>query len=192
LIDTGDAGATAGNILASQSLFRIGFVADSIMLLADVAIAVIFYVLLKPISKTLSLTAAVFRLTQASILGVNLLIYYAALLLISGEVYTNAFKEEQLNSLAMLFLNMHSHGYDLGLLFFGVSNLVLGYLVVKSSYFPAVLGHGLIGAALVYLLGTYTHFLFPNYAPIIEPLYVVPLFAELAFCLWLLVKGVKD
>ncbi len=191
LIVAGDATTTANNILASEWLFRIGFAADSIMLLSDVAIAVIFYVLLKPVSKTLALIAAAFRLTQAAILGFNLLNYYAALLLLKGVGYANAFEPDQLNALAMLFLDMHSHGYDLGLLFFGLSSLILGYLVVKSDYFPAVLGYGLMAAAVVYLTGGFMLFLSPDYASIIEPIYIVPLIAELSFCLWLLMKGVK-
>jgi hypothetical protein len=191
LVVAGDASATATNILASKPLFRVGFAADSIMLLSDVAIAVLFYVLLKPVSKTLALIAAVFRLTQAAILGFNLLNYYTALLLLTGTEFAIAFEADQLNSMAMLFLNMHSHGYDLGLMFFGLSNVFLGYLVIKSDYFPGVLGYGLIAAALVYLMGSYTRFLFPDYMSFITPAYIVPLIAELSFCLWLLVKGVK-
>ncbi|WP_455207894.1 DUF4386 domain-containing protein [Kaarinaea lacus] len=191
LIVTGDATATANNIVESESLFRLGFAADSIMLLSDVAIAVLFYVLLKPVSKTLALTAAAFRLTQAAVLGLNLLNYYAALMLLSGAVYTSAFESGQLHALAMLFLDMHSHGYDLGLLFFGLSNLILGYLIVKSDYFPGLLGYGLIAAAVVYLAGSLTRFLFPDYLSLIKPIYIVPLIAELSFCIWLLVKGVR-
>ena len=191
LIVTGDATATATNILASESLFRVGFAADSFMLLSDVAIAVLFYVLLKPVSKTLALIAAAFRLTQAAILGFNLLNYYAALLLLTGAGYASAFEANQLYALVMLFLDMHSHGYDLGLLFFGLSNLILGYLVIKSDYFPGILGYGLIAAGVVYLTGSFTRFLFPDYLSLITPAYIVPLIAELAFCLWLLVKGVR-
>jgi hypothetical protein len=191
LIVRGDASATATNILASQWMFRLGFAADSVMLLSDVAIAVLFYVLLKPVSKTLALTATAFRLTQAAILGFNLLNYYAALLLLKGTGYATAFKGDQLHALAMLFLDMHSHGYDLGLLFFGLSNLVLGYLVVKSDYFPGVLGYGLMAAAVVYLGGSLTRFLAPDYVSLVAPIYVVPIAAELSFCLWLLLKGVR-
>jgi len=168
-----------------------GFVADSIMLLADVAIALVLYILLKPVNRILSLTAAAFRLMQAAILGLNLLNYYAALLLLTGAGYIATFEGKELNLLAMFFLNLHSHGYDLGLIFFGVSNLILGYLVIKSKYIPAILGFGLIGAALVYLSGSYTRFLFPSYVSFMEPVYIIPLIAELSFCLWLLVKGVR-
>ena len=191
LIVKGDATATASNIIASQPLFRLGFAADSIMLLSDVAIAVLFYVLLKPVSKTLALTAAAFRLTQASILGLNLLNYYAALLLLSGAGYATALETDQLNTLAMLFMDMHSHGYDLGLMFFGVSNIILGYLVIKSDYFPGLLGYGLMAAGVVYLIGSLTRFLFPDYLSFVTPIYSIPLVAELSFCVWLLVKGVK-
>lgn len=191
LIVDGDAVATATNILASEGLFRFGFFADAIMLLSDVAIAILFYILLKPVSKTLALTAAAFHLAQASILGFNLLNYYAALLLLKGSGYAGSFETDQLNTLAMLFLDMHSHGYDLGLIFFGLSSLIMSYLLVKSDYFPNILGYGLAAAALVYLTGSFTRFLFPDYLSLIQPAYLIPLIAELSFCLWLLVKGVK-
>jgi Domain of unknown function (DUF4386) len=191
LIVTGDAMATATQIQASEGLFRMGLVADAVMLLSDVAIAVLFYVLLKPVNKTLALTAAAFRLTQASILGFNLLNYYAALMLLKGVGYARGFETDQLHALVMLFLDLHSHGYDLGLIFFGFSILILGYLVVKSDFFPGLLGYGLMAAAIVYLTGSFTRFLFPDYVSLIAPIYVVPLVAELSFCVWLLVKGVK-
>ena len=191
LIVSGDAAATAGNILASPKLFRAGFAADALMLLSDVAIAVLFYQLLKPVSRTLAMTAAAFRLMQAAILGVNLLNYYAPMLLLGDGGRVSAFEPAQLQALALLFLELHRHGYDLGLIFFGLSNLVLGYLVVKSEYFPAVLGYGLQAAGVVYLAGSFTLFLAPEHVSLVEPAYAVPLLAELSFCLWLLIKGVR-
>lgn len=188
LIDRGDASATVAHILAAEGLFRIGFMADVMMLLSDVAIAILFYVLLRPVSKTLSLMAAAFRLAQASVLGLNLLHYYAALLLLQHGV---GLEPVQLNTLVQWLLDVHSHGYDLGLLFFALSSAILGYLVVKSVYFPNLVGYGLIAAAVVYLLGSLTRFLFPGYFDSIQLLYLVPLVAELAFALWLVVKGVR-
>ena len=190
LIVPGDATATAANILASEGLFRVGFAADSIMLLADVAIAILFYVLLKPVSETLSMMAAAFRLIQAAVLGFNLLNQYTAMLVLDGNGYMDALNTNQLHSLAMLSLDVHSHGYDLGLLFFAFSTLVLGYLVHRSACFPRILGFGLIAAGLVYLVGSYIRFLAPDYVGSFAPAYAIPLIAELAFCLWLLVKGI--
>lgn len=195
LIVAGDVAATTANILASQGLFRLGFVGDAIMLLSDVAIAVLFYLLFKPVSQPLSLMAAAFRLMQAAIIGVNLLNYYAAMLLLNGSGYgmnaESGLADGQVQKMVLMTLDLHSHGYDLGLIFFGVSSFILGYLIIKSTYFPKLLGYGLIAAAVVYLLGSFSRFLYPEALGWIEPFYVIPLIAELAFCLWLLIKGIR-
>lgn len=194
LIDFSDATTTANNILAAEGLYRFGFVADIIMLLSDVAIAILFYILLKPVSKTLSLTAAAFRLMQAAILAFNLLNYYAALLLLKNDSYGNVINPEfpeYKDNLALLFLNLHSHGYDLGLIFFAVSIFILGYLLIKSHYVPRMLGYGLLAAAAVYLAGSLLRFLLPEYLQNFEAVYIVPFVAEVSFCLWLLLKGLN-
>ena len=90
----------------------------------------------------------------------------------------------------MLFLEMHSHGYDVGLLFFGLSCLILGYLVIQSRFFPMILGYSLVAAGIVYLTGTLIRFLYPDWLASFAPVYGVPLVAELSFSVWLLVKGV--
>lgn len=149
------------------------------------------YKLLQPVDKILALSAALFRVVQASILGLNLLHYYVVILLLDGSVYTAAFESDEINALAMLFLQIHSYGYDLGLIFFALSNFILGYLVIKADYFPTVLGYGLFSAGLVYFVGSYTRFLFPEYLLMIEPIYIIAFVAELSFCLWLLIWGIK-
>ena len=129
---------------------------------------------------------------QAAVVGASLLHYYAALLVLSNAGDAVAFEAGQINALAMFFLEIHRHGYDLGLIFFGVSSLILGYLVIRSGHFPSILGYGLVAAASVYLSGSFTLFFAPQYMAFIEPVYIVPLIAELSFCLWLLVKGIKE
>jgi hypothetical protein len=191
LIVPGDAAATAANIATGKGWFKAGFAADSIMALCDVALAVLLYVLLQPVSKTLALIAAAFRLTQTAVIGVNLISYYSALLLLDGADYAAAFDPAQLNALAAFALDKHAHGYDLGLIFFGASCLVLGYLIVRSGYLPKLLGILVALAGVVYLAGSYTLFLAPGVAEAIQPAYAIPLIAEVALCLWLLVRGVN-
>ncbi len=192
LIVAGDAAATAANIQAAPGLFRLGFAFDALMLLCDVAVAVLFYVLLRPAGRTLALMAAAFRLTQAAVLGLNLLHYHAAVLLLEGAAYTAALPPLQGNALALFLLDLHSHGYDLGLIFFGLSCLALGRLVVRSGDFPVAFGHGLVAAGAVYLVGSFSRFLFPDLAPALAPLYIVPLVVETAFALWLAIRGVRS
>lgn len=196
LIVSGDASATAANVTASEGLFRAGMTADLIMILSDVALALVFFVLLRPVSTSLALLAAFFRLAQATVLGMNLLNLFIGLQLITRETYLATVGAEQLDSLALLFFDAHGVGYVIGLAFFGLSILVLGYLVYKAEYLPAVLGILLMAASAGYLADTLANFLLPNYAAV-ESIFAVIVFApaivaELSMCLWLLVKGVRE
>lgn len=190
LISPEAAAVTAQNILAAEGLFRMGFLADSIMLLCDIGLAALLYLLLRPVSRTLALMALLFRLMQTAIIAVNLLNYYASLLLLSSPLATPALEPDQRDALAAFYLELHGHGYDLGLIPFGVACLLIGYLIAKSRYLPKWLG-GLVGAAgVTYLIGSYARFLLPQYMDAIAPIYLIAIVAELSLCLWLLLKGV--
>lgn len=191
LIEPMDAGQTAANILAAPELLRFSLVADSIMALCDVALAILLFVLLRPVSMPLACLAAAFRLVQSAVLGGNLLNQQAALLLLDREPALSGLDLEQVAALAQIALEKHSHGYDLGLLFFGVNCLLLGVLIVRSGYIPRLLGLGLLAAGIVYLAGGYLLLLAPLAAESFTLAYVVPLVAESAFCLWLLLRGVN-
>jgi hypothetical protein len=193
LIVLGDATATANNIVASEWLFRIGFVSDLIAFLSDLVVSVLFYVLLKPVSKTLSLVAASLRLlAHPAIASINLLNHFIALLLLSGADYLTVFEPDQLHALVLLFLNAHTYGYLIGGAFFGLHCFVLGYLLFKSDLFPEILGVLLVLASLGYLIESFGNFLFPGYEALFAWIVAVPaVIAELSLCLWLLLKGVK-
>ena len=110
LIVPGDATATANNIMASEGLFRLGIVSDSLVFLIEFALVVMLYVLLKPVSKTLSLIAAFSRLAMAVIQGINLLNHLVPLLLLGGADYLTVFDPDQLHALALLFLDAFVYG----------------------------------------------------------------------------------
>ncbi len=119
---------------------------------------------------------------------------FFVLQLLSGAGYLTVFGAEQLDALVLLFLNGHSIGYSIGLVLFGLSLFVLGYLVFKSGYFPGILGVLLIVAASGYLIDSFASFLLPNYANY-EAIFALVVFlpaliGELSMCVWLLVKGV--
>jgi hypothetical protein len=192
LIVPGDATATADNIRASEWLFRLGIVSDSLIFLIEIVLTVILYVLLRPVSRTLSLVAAFARLAMAVIQGINLLPYFTALLLLSGAAYLTVFEPDQLDALVLLFLNAHGYGVYIWQAFFGLHLFVLGYLIFKSGYFPRILGVLMVFASLGYLLDSFGNFLFPNYKEIFGVVVAVTaVFGELPFFLWLLIKGVN-
>uniref|UniRef100_UPI0032163284 DUF4386 domain-containing protein n=1 Tax=uncultured Draconibacterium sp. TaxID=1573823 RepID=UPI0032163284 len=192
IIVSGDATATANNIAANTFLFRIGFVSDLIMVMSDAGVALLFYLILKPTNKGLSLLASFFRLAQATVLGINLLNLYLPLLILNDKAYLTSFSGEQLNSLSLLFLNAHSYGYLISGVFFGLSCLVLGYLIYKARYFPKWLGILIVAAGASYLVDCMVNFLFPEFASVSEVLVMtVAVVSELSLCLFLLVKGIK-
>jgi len=194
LIVPEDATATAKNIMASEWLFRIGFVSDLIAFLSDLVVSVLFYILLKPVSKTLSLIAASLRLiAHPAIASINLLNQFAALLLLSGAGYLTVFETDQLHALMLLFLNMHKYGYLIAGAFFGVHCLVLGYLLFQSDLFPGILGVLLVFAAFGYLIESFGNFLLPGYEALFAWIVAFPAaIGELSLCVWLMVKGIKS
>lgn len=193
LIVPGDAAATASNIMASESLFRMGIVSDSILFLSEIVLTVILYVLLKPVSKTLSLIAVFARLAMTVMQGTNLVFNIAALLLLSGPGYLTVFEPDQLHALVLLLFDAHDYGTLVWGTFFGFHCLVLGYLVFKSGYFPRILGALMVFAALGYLTDSFGNFLSPSYEERFAWIaYVTSFVGEFPFFLWLLFKGVKD
>jgi hypothetical protein len=124
----GDVAATAAKILASKALYSLGGAAELIVYACDIGVALIFYELLKPVSRSLALLAVFFRLAFVAIAGANVLNHFAPLLLMSGAEYLTAFKPDQLRALAGTFIRLHTIGFDIALVFFGFHYLVAGYL----------------------------------------------------------------
>lgn len=190
LIVPGDATATAHRMMASEGLFRLGMVSDSIVFLIEVVLTVLLYVLLKPVSKTLSLVAAFSRLAMTIIQGINLLNHFIVLLLLSDAGYLTVFTPDQLYALVLLFLNAHDYVVLIWGLFFGLHLFVLGYLVYKSGYIPGIVGILLIIASLSYLLQSFGNILFPQYKELFVSVGYLSII-EIAFPFWLVIKGVN-
>jgi hypothetical protein len=192
LIAEGNATLTAQKIMASEVLFRSGIVGDLMMHLCDIPLTLIVYVLLKPVSKNLSLLAALFSLVQTAILSVNKLTLVAVVLLLEPGNYMREFEPRQISALMSLCLALHGYGFGIGLIFFGVSCLVAGYLLYQSGYFPKILGILQAIAGLCYLVNSLLLLLAPAVAKMMFPAILLPAFiGELSTALWLLVKGVN-
>ncbi len=191
IIVPGDASATASNIATSGSLFRIGAIgSELVILLSELVLSVLLYVLFRPVSRTLSLVAAVSRLAMTVIHGVNLLNYFFALLVLGGGGYLAAFQADQLQALAMLFLDAHSFGFTIGIAFLTLHVFFLGILIYKSGYVPRIFGVLFLIAGLGYLIDSFALLLLPGYETTPAVISMVIAIAEISFPVWLLVKGV--
>jgi Domain of unknown function (DUF4386) len=190
LVLPGDAAATASNIAASEGLFRLGMASDSIVFLIEIVLTVLLYVLLKPVSKTLSLVAAFSRLAMTVVQGINLLNHFFVLLLLSGAGYLAVFAPDQVHALALLVLNAHEDVVMIWGVFFSFHLAVYGYLVYKSGYIPKIIGILLVVASLPYLIQFFGNILFPQYKEAFTSLAFLSSI-EIVLPLWLLIKGVN-
>ena len=191
LIVAGDAATTASNILASEGLFRIGFASDMLMILSFLLLPLAFYVLFKPVGKRLASLVVILVSVSVPLMLVNMLLYVAPLVLLSGADYLSVFSAEQLNALAMSTFDLYTSGVMIATLFHGLWLLPLGYLVYKSGYFPKVFGILLMLACLGFVIQTVQFFLLPNLEVITYPGMVLEILGEFGFCGWLLIKGAK-
>jgi hypothetical protein len=187
----GDAAATTARILASEQRFRWGFLGYLVAFVADVPVAVLFYVLLRSVSRPLALTAAAFRLVYAAIAGATLLPYLGALAFARRAGSLRAFEPGHSQALALFSLDLFKDGFSLALVFFGCHLLLLAGLLFRSRLVPRVLGVLIALAALAYLTDSLARFLAPAWHAAIGPYLAVPAMFELVLALWLVVKGVN-
>jgi len=192
LIVHGDAAATAQKIMASERLFRISIAGDLVMHILDIPLMLIFYVLLRPISKTLSLFGLLFNIVQTAVLAINKVNLLTTLTLLSGASFLKTVDPHQLQAMAFLSINVHEDGFGIGLVFFGFRCLVVGYLMFRSGYFPRGLGVLQVIAGLSYIINSFSLILSPPFASAMFPWILLPaLVGELSLCLYMIVVGVN-
>jgi hypothetical protein len=191
LIVHGNATATAHNIAAHETLFRLGIAADLIGQALFIFVALALYDLLKGVNPRHALAMLTLILAAIPIAFLNEVNALAALLLVRGADFLSLFEEPQRNALAMLFLKLHGHGFDVAGIFWGLWLFPLGLLVYRSGFLPRIFGVLLMIACFAYLTNSFTALVLPSYEAIVSQ-WMSPLqLAEVVFMLWLLIKGAK-
>ena len=191
LIVPGDPAATASNIVAHESLFRMGVVSGLISQVLFVFLVLALYQLFKGVNNTYASLMVALVVAAVPVAFLNMLNQLAALHVLSGADYLRVFDTDQLNALVMLFLDLHSQGLLIVEIFWGLWLLPLGLLVINARFMPGFLGVLLIIAFFGYLIDFLTRLLFPGYTAIVSPIAGAAKFGEVAMILWLLIKGVK-
>jgi hypothetical protein len=192
LIVFGDTVATVRNILASEWLFRMGFISDVLAGVLFLLTAWSLYVLLKPVNKNIALLFLLLNLGGVAVQCINMLNLLSAFLLLNGEEYLNVFPIEQLQALAMFFLNLHKNGFMIAQFFFAAWLLPLGYLIFKSGYLPKALGIIVMIECFGWLMYPFQFFLFPTYEVISYLSFAIGFIGEFGLTLWLLIMGAKE
>jgi len=187
IIVSGDAAATAANIRTFEYLFRLGFAGFLVESLCDIALVLILYALLKPVSKELSLLAAFFGLIGTALFAVSESFYFAPLTL-GGAAYLKTFSPDQLNALTLLSLRFYSYGAAIFTAYYGLSWIIRGYLIFQSGYLPKFLGILMTIGGAGFLVRNFALILAPAYASGALLLLMFP--GALMLTAWLIIRGV--
>jgi Domain of unknown function (DUF4386) len=188
VIVDGDMAQTASNIVAHEHLYRIGFSAAVVVVLCNLPMGLILYELLKVVNPRLALLALLFIIVSTTIEAVNLFNYIAPLFTLSMPEYISAFDAGERQALARGPIRMFGYAFSVSLTFFGVFCALIGFLILRSKFFPSILGAMMIIAGVTYWINSFRLFL----ALPIPYLPWITLVAELSLALWLLVMGVNE
>ncbi len=188
LMAANDIAETARRMAASVGLFRASFASYLIEAMCDLSLTAIFYVLLRPVNRTLSLIAACFGVFGTAIFAVGEIFYFAAALPVIDVNVAKALTPDAHASFIYLCLTLYGYVFNIFSAFYGVPVMLRGYLIYRSGYLPRLLG-GLV------LLGG-AGFFIKNLVVVLVPQYdsmafVLPVFvAMVSMALWFLVKGI--
>jgi hypothetical protein len=191
LIVRGNAAATAANILAHETMFRLGIVGDLINAVIFIFLVMALYRLLSGVNKTHASHMVALVLVSAGVGFLNDLNNIAALTLFRGADFLAVFEKPQRDALGMLFLRLHGQGIVINEIFWGLWLLPFGLLVMRSGFLPRILGVLLIVNCFAYLAASLTSLLLPSYASVVDRYAVIAETGELWMMLWLLIKGAK-
>jgi hypothetical protein len=194
LVVPGDAAATAQNVAVNQTLFRWGMAGESVIFLIEIVMAGFLYVLLRPVSRSLSLASALARASEGIVMAAtNLFTSILTLFVLGNTGYLAVFEQEQQDALALLFQDANNYVILIWGLFFALHLVLLGWLVYRSGFFPKILGILLALAGIGYFAQSFGVMVAPDLSDVLSTVVLVlatP--GELVFALWLLIKGVDE
>jgi hypothetical protein len=185
----GSFGDISQQILASETLYRIGLCCGLVGSLVTILLAIGLYVTVKPVDGNLALMALLFRVVEAAIGAIGTILAFNVLQIHLAASHANAFDANQLGALATFSSGV---GTDVGAIFFSVGSTIFFYLLLRSRYIPRLLSAWGIFASLVYLVVWFVSLILPQYAGTAVAVGSVPiLLAELSTGFWLLLVGIK-
>jgi hypothetical protein len=186
-----EAPVTVDHILTHAFQFRIGFVINLFSVVLFLLAAWALYVLLKPVNKDFALLFLLFNVAGFVVWLFSSLCLFASLVILNGGETINVFQPDQLQALAVFFVNLYKFGVVIAQVPYGVWLFPLGYLVLKSGYLPKILGVLLLADGICQFVYVCQRFVFPDLGIIAYPCFVISFIAEVSLALWLSIKAVN-
>jgi hypothetical protein len=191
LIVRGNAAATADNIMAHETMFRLAIFGDLIGQVIFICLAIALYRLLSSVNKTWAALMVAFVLVSAAVGFLNTLNNIAAVILFHGGEFLTVFDKPQRDALGMLFIRLHTQGIFIDEIFWGLWLFPFGLLVFRSGFMPRFIGVWLMINCFGYVALSVIALFFPAYYQAAFRYSQPVLFGELVVMLWLLIKGAK-
>jgi hypothetical protein len=188
LVVRDDAAATAANILANKSLYRLGFTIFMLEMVAQLAVSALFYDLLRPVNRSVARIGVIIGVTGGGIKTLARLFYYAPLILLGGASYLSAIPPAQLEALSLALIRINGQGAAIALIFFGFETLIRGWLLFRSGFLPRILGV----LSMVGGLGWLTYLWPPLGSRAFMGVALFAIAGTMAMTGWLVIRGVDD
>lgn len=192
VVVAGDAAATAARIIEHEGLYRFGFAIEVFYMLCSIPLKLLLYRLFSVVDRNLAIVMILFAAIGSAIQATILLAHYAPLIVLGDAAHLRQLTMAQRETVAFLSLQVFDYGYMIALSFFGCFCLVIGYLIMRSRFFPRFVGGMLAIEGVAYLLNSFGHFISPPFGDRVFPFLLVAGLAELSFCLTLLIAGVNE
>ena len=187
IIVAGDAAATAANITAHPTLFRMAFATYLVEAFADIILCVLWYIILKPVDRNLALISAFVGVVSMITFAIAESSFWASSIILKDAAGMTAFTEEQRIALSYLSLRLSTMIATLFFCFYGTASAIRGFLIMRSGYLPKVLGILLMIGGGGFILRSLTYILAPSYG---SSLMLMPMaVAGIPLTFWLLVRG---
>ena len=183
-----DALATVENLLASPDLWRAAIAGDIFMHACDIPVMVFFYCIFSTVNRPLALTALVSNILQTAVALANKFNLVFPLLLL-GDL--SGLPTPEVSTLIAQLVSLHDYGFAIALIFFGISCVLYGALMIRSGFLPKLIGLGIVCAGVCYLVNSVTLLLAPHWAGQVFYILLLCFIAELALALTLILKGVN-
>jgi len=184
-----DPATSAANLLENDGLFKMGVLADSAVIVFELAITAILYHMFRHVGPKMAMVGMIARAGMITVMGINLLLWVMPYILLTRDT---GWDTAQQHALVQFCFDAHAMGVFVWQLFFGVHLLALGWLILKSDVVPHLLGWGLFIGAFGYLIQgvaklTFTQIAVVDYTFI--ALLVIVSVSEISFGFWLLFRG---
>ena len=192
MIVKGDATATAGNIAAHESLFRLGIFTDFVGATLFIFVTLALYQLLKDVNRELAVVMVILgSLMVTPLFFVNTVNDAGTLMFARGADFLSVLDKSQRETMVMLFLHLHDHLIFANAFFWGLWLFPLAVLVYKSGFLPRLIGVWLFIAGVAWLAFSFTRIVTPQYEWVVDKVFDPASFGEIVFMFWLLIRGAR-